>query len=609
MPSTQQPAAPSPGGRRQKETQGRRPFLWTRRLSYLCGWLVLLIACLAGLAAGLLTIGYHNATPLANLARQQLAPDYPVEVGSVSFPQIGVIELQNVTIDLPSEDRRAGEVERVRIGYDESDLLKPRARSLLVQGANIVVDNALLAMFASEPDPEAPPPNLSWAKLDTLEVIDSRIEFRLEGVPRGSWRVELEADDLDLGRAGPLLSRQPQRIRLRDFVLADPADSDATPPVVIDEIVADLALNKDFTSGAVAKLRLKQPRVRFTPEFFNTLRPQGAAAAPAADDRAAPPSSSATPMRWSIDEITLETGRFEMNGFYDTPDVRFDHSGTFTSLTWSSDGGLSWPGKQQATLTNVRVDAHAHPRTGNTADEPGDVQLLRAARIDIAGEPDEFFEHGWIDQITARKPEIQVSKERLGRFFAATPEDISKLLLPPADNGDTIAEPAADSAPAKPGNVIRVRDLEIADAQVKIEADGFLGNLPETSLTLNLRSTDEQAAPLEDIDYLMSATDFRIYAADAPEAPIVTGTEILSEFSAAGVQGGQRIDRVTVSGLDVRIGEEVERIIADLGANSSPAPDDVPAADPDDVPAADAPPPPELGEDDDAGAEWIIGQL
>ncbi len=581
MPTSQQPAAPAPGDRRKQEKQGRGRFLWTRRLSFLCCWFVLIAACLAALAAGLLLIGYHNATPIANLAREQLAPDLPIEVGSVSFPERGVIELRDIKVDLPGGGRRAGDIERIRIGYDESDItsLKPRARTLLVERPNFVLDDALLAMFASDRDSEAPPPKLNWAKLDALQIIDGRVEFELQGIPRGSWRVDLEAEDIDLGGEGAFLSRQPQHITLRDFAVAAPEGGRESSPITVEEITAELALNKGFTSGAVAKLHLKRPAVRFTPAFMAALQP-AERTSPLPAEPASAGNRRPAPMRWSIDEIFLEDGHFAMAGFYDTPDVSFDHSGKFTDLTWSSDRGLNWPGEQQATLTEVRVDARALPIEEAAAQNLAGDLLAYAPRIDIAGVPDEFFAHGWIDRITTRKPMIHASEEHLRRFFTAAPDDRSKLLMPPGDAGE--ADPAG--APANTPNsesdfLIRVRELEVADAELKIEADGFLGGLPESTLIVNLRSSEEQRVPAEDVDYLLSATRLKVYTPGAPQTPIISGTEILTEFSAAGVQRNQRIDRVTFSGLDVRIGEEVERIIAGLDP-PTPTADDAETGDP-----------------------------
>lgn len=602
MLSTQQPATPSPGGRREKEKWGRRSFLWTRRLCFLCCWLVLVTTCLAALVAGLLLIGYYNATPIANIAREQLAADLPIEVGSVSFPAPGIIELQDVSIDLPDGGRRAGDIKRIRIGYDESDLLdlKPRARSLLVESPDLVLDDALLAMFASDRDREAAAPNLNWAKLDTLRIVDGQVDINLSGIPHGSWRVEIEADDIDMGGEGLFLSKQPQRITLKDFVMASPDGDPAAAPITVDEIAAELSLNKDFTSGAVAKLHLKRPLVRFTPDFISALNFEDSTPPPSTQP---PAPGGAAPMRWSIGEITLEDGHFAMAGFYDTPDVSFDHSGRFTDLSWASDRGLGWPSEQQATLTDVRIDARALPREPGTADDADEALLARANRIEIAGSPDEFFAHGWIDRITTRKPELHVSEESLRRFFNAAPAERSKLLMPSRDPvaGQPSAPANEPSTASQP--LIRVRDLEIADAVVKIEADGFLAGLPETTLTLNVRSSDKQAAPAEDIDYLMSATDLKVYSTDAPTSPIVTGTEILTEFSAAGVQQQQRIDRVTMAGLDVRIGEEVEKIVASL----SPPADPVGATAEIDAPPREAAADEEPATDD--SPEWKLGQL
>ena len=604
MPSSQQSAAQSPGRRRKQETRARAPFLWTRRLSFVCCWFVLVGTCLAALAAGLLMVGYHNATPIANFARKQFAPDLPIEIGTVSFPERGVVELRDITLDLPDAAGRAGEIKRIRIGYDESDVLRPRARSLLVESPDIVLDDALLAMFSSGRDQEAPPPNLDWAKLDTLRIVDGNVEFDLKGIPRGSLRVELDADSIDLGLEGAFLSQHPQRVTLRDFVLAAPEGGGA--PIVVDEIMADLALNKDFISGAVAKLHLRNPTVNFTPEFLAALQIDATDPDAPAERSTPDAGSKAAPMRWTIDEIELENGHFAMSGFYDTPDLSFDHSGKFTNLTWSSDRGVSWPGDQVASLTDVRVDARALPRQVGAGDDPDEGLLMRAARIDIAGVPDEYFEHGWIDRITARKPEIHVSEERLRRFFSAAPDDRSRLLMPPKAGA---AAGAGTSSPTEEVDslfLIRVRDLELADAQVHIEADGFLGGLPETTFTLNLRSAEEQPTPAENIDYLLSATDLKVYTSDTPEAPIVTGTEILGKFSASGVQREERIDRITVSGLDVRIGEGVEQILAALDPELEP--DD----DPDDEPEPE-PEPDEATAPDDAAAgtspEWKIGQL
>ena len=598
MPSTQQHAAQSPGGRRDREKRRRgRRFRWTRRLVFFCGWLVLMLVCLAGLFAALAFVAYKNATPIANLALEQFAPDYPIEIGRVEFPENGLIEVSDITVDLPEDGRRAGKIGRIQLRYDVSDLRNPRARALRIDNPDFKLDDELLAMFApqKEPDPDEPPPNLSWVKLDELKVVGGKIDVALRGIPRSSWKVDLDAGDIDLSRGGKHLSSRPQQITLRDIAIEDPGGNIDSPLVKIDQLDATIRLNKDFASGAVATLRLTRPVVRFSPKLIAALQPVEPAqeAPPAAP--AAGGSSAAPEMHWSIDEIFLDDGFFAMTDFYDSPDLSFHHTGSFTNLSWSSESGLGWPGRQQATLTEVRVDARALPRPDGEFGDPATPVVATFPKIEIAGRPDEFFESGWIDKIAARKPTIRVNEERVRRFLTAAPEDRMGALLAPATTDLESTPAAADTKPF----IIRPREFEIADAEVIVDGDSFLGGLPESTFKMNLRSAEEQPEPEDDVYYLLSVTDLHIHPSDKPDTAMAAGDEILVEFSAAGIQQKQRIDAVTISGLSVEIGREVDELIATLNrSGEETGPDPKPA-------------PKTAGgsEEADDPPEWKIGKL
>ena len=221
MPSTKEPpVAQSPGNSRQNTPRARRRFKWTRCLGYFCGWLVLMGICLSALAAALTWIGYQNATPIANLARERFAEDYPIEIGSITFPEKGLIELRDVTLDLPENGGRAGKIDRIQVRYDSNDLLtNPRARSLLIENPDFTLDDRLLGMFAPKDDEDSDdsPLNLSWTKLDTLKIINGTINLKVAGIPTGKWSVDLEAENIDLSSEGNFLSAEPQRVILRDI--------------------------------------------------------------------------------------------------------------------------------------------------------------------------------------------------------------------------------------------------------------------------------------------------------------------------------------------------------------------------------------------------------
>ncbi|MFT5110048.1 MAG: hypothetical protein ACI9UA_005701 [Pseudoalteromonas tetraodonis] len=597
MPSTPKPPA-APPSREPK----RRRLGWTRRFGYFCGWLVLIAICLAGLIATLGWIGFKNVTPIANLARTKLAGDYPIEIGSITFPEKGLIEIRDVTIDLPEEGGRAGKIDRILLRYDPAKPLDAHARSLVIENPDFTLDDRLLGMFApKDEDKDSAPMDLSWAQLDQLKIINGTINLDLQGIPKGTWHVDLEAEDIDLSSQGNLLSARPQRVTLRDILVEDPAGGDHPPLIKVAELTADLSLNKDFTSGAVASLKLTKPVVYFSPKLIAALQPESASANPSSQAEATPADEN--PMRWTIEQIILEDGFFSMSDFYDTPDVSFKHSGVFTDLSWSSDAGLAWPTRQETAITDLRLDAHALP-----ADESNSPHLATFERIEIAGVPDVFFETGWIDKIVTRQPKIYVTEENIRRFLTEAPSAPSKLLMPPTKAATT---PAASAAAAGEPYTIRVRELEIADAHVTIEAEGFMPGLPETTFKLNIRDADDQFAPDSDISYILSATELHVHEPGSTEA-IVSGKEILSEFSAHEVQNEMRIESVTLSGIQVRIGEEIDKLIAKLNPPADDRLSIPPLAPGLDQNRGEPIPDPRLDPifpPEDTSPEWMIGSL
>ena len=630
MPSAKEPpAAQSPGSSSPQKSPNRRPrrrFKWTRRFAFFCGWLACMALCLAALAYTLIRVLEENATPLANEAREYFAPDLPVHIGSITFPEPGVIELADVTLQLPEGDSPRGTVEKIRLEVDPQTMLSdPRAKSLSITRPDITVDSELLGLFA--PDPNAPVKDdrtldLSWLKIDELELTGGRIDVDMAGVPKGSVNLNFEASDIDFSRDGPLVSAHPQHLTLENLEI--PSADEEDPLVSIDELAATFRLNKDFVSGAVATLDLKNPLVRFTPELKRMLFVPATAEeidAGTAEGETAPGKKSA-PMRWSVDQLTLENGFFQMAGFYDTPDLSFRHSGKFTGLTWAdrdipaapsrgipepTKAGLTWPGRQMASATDLRIDARAVP-SGGESDVGDPARILATAdRVDLEMVPDDLFASGWIEDARAAGLTIHVGEEQVRRFFSAAPEDLSRLLLPTQDSRVAGAEPEPPAEEGKPW-LARARHLDITDARVIVEADGFVEGLPSGTFTLNLHSAGEAGEDGDDVLYQMSATELSIFDPDSPGTPIVLGQEISAEFTAAGLQRDQRIDKVSFDHFDIRIGDEVNEMIAELSA----AKDQLPGSgdgEPETEPGDDTPellPPPDKSS---AEREWTIGTL
>ena len=66
----------------------------------------------------------------------------------------------------------------------------------------------------------------------------------------------------------------PQRVTLRDILVEDPdlGVNSEFPLIKIDELQAELSLHKNFTSGSITSLTLKNPIVHFTPALIAALR-------------------------------------------------------------------------------------------------------------------------------------------------------------------------------------------------------------------------------------------------------------------------------------------------------------------------------------------------
>jgi len=510
--------------------------------------------------AGLAWVALQNSAPIANIAREQLAPDYPVEIGSITYPEKGVVEIRDVTLDHPDgNQRRSGSIERIRLRFPDGERFPTRFKSILIEKADVTLDDALLSMFAPKKpkDPAAPPTDLGWVKVDELKIVNGKVNLDLKGIPKGSWEIDkLEAEDIDLARSGDRLSPRPQRLVLRDIHIDDPENPSGPRLASADEIAIDFSLNKDFVSGAVASLTMKNPIVRHSPRLVAAL--EGDSAEPSSEkSESGSNKEPSTPMRWTIDKVHLDGGYFSMTDFYDTPDLSFCHSGTFTDLSWGSDTGLTWATPQKAALRDFRMDAQALPRPPGEFEKAETPVLIESSRIDLAGTPDDFFDKGWIDQIIALGTKINITETNTKRFFTAAPAG--------ADDEAEDETDAGDGSGDEEEWIIHVRDLELADAKIKLNTGTFTKGLPEASINLNIRSDEVQPDPQNDVTYGLEISDLEVREPGETSKAFVTDGRILSSFTANGVQRDQRIESVTLSGINIRIGEEVERIIEELG--------------------------------------------
>ena len=113
-----------------------------------------------------------------------MAGDYPIEIGSITFPEKGLIEIRDVTIDLPEEGGRAGKIDRILLRYDPAKPLDAHARSLVIENPDFTLDDRLLGMCAPKnEDKDSAPMDLSWAQLDQLKIINGTINLNLQGIP------------------------------------------------------------------------------------------------------------------------------------------------------------------------------------------------------------------------------------------------------------------------------------------------------------------------------------------------------------------------------------------------------------------------------------------
>lgn len=311
---------------------------------------------------------------------------------------------------------------------------------------------------------------------------------------------------------------------------------------------------------------------------------------------------------WKISKGTINDGVFLMrdwsSGDSPRPVIQTGVEASLTSLQFGGGERFQSDGDQAIRLSNTRFSA-----PGTTAEV---TPLFSSERAEIRGRYSDFDKDSTIEALTIRGPRITITDESLGDW------------LTPKQPDETTPRPLNRT-------VYKIKDLDVTGGKIVADSQFAEGMVPQINADFTLQSDEDKSAfPFL---YHLSMTDFVVSnhpkEAEVPEEvprnneptlfpeeetpegsaavareEVFTAQKVEADFTAAQLQRTRNIDKVTVTGGVLKVGEGLKQI-------ATPAE----SSDAEEAPTEPATPdPPEADEDnptDEVAAlpSWRVGEI
>lgn len=403
------------------------------------GLSAVVIAGILLLVAVISSIAYLNRARILNQTLAVLVDPFRVSVGEIHFHRLGevrITDLQLTPKGAPRDSLLASIPEAV-ITYRLGDLREARRlRSIVLRGADVVIDDAVLSALTSPPPTDLPtdlavendvaPKPFDLSRLafftDSFAIRDGRLTLDLAGMPRLEADWHFRTAGLEFDEAG--LNREAIDLRLSNILIGEAGKNGR-----IARLTASARVRPDFSRIHLDSIHLLRPRLLITPDLLpaspeppteqsQVTDPRGL---PNAPDPASPREKA--PLELVIEAIRVDEAGVEMTGFDGAdgraafPDLSFSTSFAFQHLSsvgghWKSDAPLS------LSLTQLALGE-------------GTSQLLSAGRIDLGLDNlADLIHDRTLSSVHLQGLDVIVSDATLARFRAEKPESESDTGAP-----------------------------------------------------------------------------------------------------------------------------------------------------------------------------------
>lgn len=519
---------------------------WPRRLLYAFGWLGCVLLCFGLLGLAALWLVAKNPVVAINTASGWVIPSAGLEVDSIESPREGLIEVRGLVLN-PDEVGEALRIEKAMIEYSagDGDIWETgRIQSLVIEGGSVELTDALLAHFAGEEESageaaaqndESSAPLPEWLERvlpEEVRASDVKVVVAMEGLPRIETTVAVESETVHT-----LFDAKDGEHRL---TLADTrwARGDGSSPLQFEQLDAAVRIGANLETITAVQSEISGLKIDLTEA---DLKPFLDAPTEESSNRAQLPA-------FAVEHFAIKDAQLGLSGFEGLP------SGVATV-----DVALTGVHFAEGKLTSSELQKVSMREVSLFAPGAGDAALLKWSQLDVSAVPDDLISEGWVEHVAMRGAESYVNKASLGEFlemFAA--EDAS-----PAAPEDPV--PAVATTEKAPLPTFKVRDLKLEPMVISFDPEGIVAGAPAVRGVLQARS--EGDAPAGDVSYLVDLTEIDVREKFGDTKGFATGKSIAAQFTAAGLQERGEIGKVTIGGIRIEVGDEVQRLVEALPAS------------------------------------------
>lgn len=297
-----------------------------------------------------------------------------------------------------------------------------------------------------------------------------------------------------------------------------------------------------------------------------------------------PASEAGAP--WIVERLDLGESSLLMKDLHigdkPLPGLSTSLRGEFTDLRFGGVEGFASAGRQSLVLGKTRLQAPGAA--------PSSEPLLSLDHSEIEADWADFDRENLVEKLSVRGAVAHFTDEALGDWLRGT-------------------EPGPDVPRPLDRPVYKVRQLSVADGRLVADSSFASGMVPKVQSTFSVETLPPPSDAPESAAYsyrlglhdLAVRNHARAIGSTTPgtaaplspvaEAEVVHVDRIDVDFTAAGLQRTQRIEKVMIDGATLTVGEGIKAIAEGSGADTSAPAAEEKKAEPTPAPAAPAAPP------------------